>query len=276
VSLVDFEDAPFGRVHWKLAIGATTGYLSDGYTLGVVGIALAGAQSQLVLSPGWLGALGGGSLAGLLVGALFCGPAADRFGRRPIFAYNMIAFVLLSLLQLWVGSAAELLAIRFFLGVVLGTDYVVVKALLAEFMPRLNRGRALSLMGVAWAVGYALAYVAGLWYAKFPPGRLAIGPGKQRDSSADFDPAQALGARVTAVAFIQGPYRGGTAHRRYLARTGLQALKRAGTEFRVFSVARTAVAPLSAIHVRGLHLVRVSRGALLRREHLYPPSHGRA
>lgn len=170
MSLVDFEDAPFRRVHWKLAIGATTGYVSDGYTLGVVGIALAGAQSQLVLSPGWLGALGGGSLAGLLVGALFCGPAADRFGRRPIFAYNMIAFVVLSLLQLWVSSAAELLAIRFLLGVVLGTDYVVVKALLAEFMPRLNRGRALSLMGVAWAVGYALAYVAGFSIQNSHPG----------------------------------------------------------------------------------------------------------
>jgi MFS transporter, putative metabolite transport protein len=170
VSLVDFEDAPFRRVHWKLAIGATTGYLSDGYTLGVVGIALAGAQSQLALSPGWLGALGGGSLVGLLVGALFCGPAADRFGRRPIFAYNMIAFVVLSLLQLWVRSATELLAIRFLLGVVLGTDYVVVKALLAEFMPRLNRGRALSLMGVAWSLGYALAYVAGFSVQNTHPG----------------------------------------------------------------------------------------------------------
>jgi MFS transporter, putative metabolite transport protein len=170
VSLVDFEDAPFRRAHWKLAIGATTGYLSDGYTLGVVGIALAGAQSQLALSPGWLGALGSGSLAGLLVGALFCGPAADRFGRRSIFAYNMIAFVVLSLLQLWVRSSAELLAIRFFLGVVLRTDYVVVKALLAEFMPRLNRGRALSLMGVAWALGYALAYVAGFTVQNTHPG----------------------------------------------------------------------------------------------------------
>jgi putative MFS transporter len=170
VSLVDFEDAPFRWVHWKLAIGATTGYFSDGYTLGVVGIALAGAQSQLALSPGWLGALGSGSLAGLLVGALFCGPAADRLGRRPIFAYNMLAFVVLSLLQLWVRSAAQLLAIRFLLGVVLGADYVVVKALLAEFMPRLTRGRALSSMGVAWALGYALAYVAGFSVQNTHPG----------------------------------------------------------------------------------------------------------
>ena len=156
-----FEDAPFQRAHWKLVSGATAGYISDGYTLGVVGIALVSAQTQLSLTPAWLGALGGGSLAGLFLGALLSGSIADRCGRRPIYAYNMSAFVGLSLLQLWVGSAAQLLLIRFLLGVVLGTDYVVCKALLAECVPRLNRGRALSLMGVAWAVGYSLAYIAG-------------------------------------------------------------------------------------------------------------------
>ena len=150
------------RAHWKLVTGATAGYISDGYTLGVVGISLASAQSQLALTTTWLGALGSSSLAGLFLGALLSGWGADRWGRRPIFAYNMVAFVGLSLLQLRVDSATQLLIIRFLLGLVLGTDYVVCKALLAECIPPLNRGRALSLMGVAWAVGYALAYIVGM------------------------------------------------------------------------------------------------------------------
>jgi MFS transporter, putative metabolite transport protein len=145
LSLVPFEDAPFQRAHWKLVSGATAGYISDGYTLGVVGIALAAAQSQLALSAAWLGALGAGSLAGLFLGALASGAGADRCGRRPIYAYNMVAFVGLSVLQLWIDSAAQLWVLRFLLGLVLGTDYVVCKALLVECIPRLNRGRALSL-----------------------------------------------------------------------------------------------------------------------------------
>jgi putative MFS transporter len=162
LSEVAFEDAPFQRAHWKVATGATAGYVSDGYTLGVVGIALASAQAQLALTPAWLGALGGASLVGLFLGALVSGRVADRYGRRTIFAYNMLGFIGLSLLQLWVQSAPQLLLIRFLLGLVLGTDYVVCKVLLAEFMPRVGRGRALSMMGVSWAVGYTLAYVAGL------------------------------------------------------------------------------------------------------------------
>jgi putative MFS transporter len=157
-----YEDAPFQRSHWKLVSGATAGYISDGYTLGVVGIALAAAQSQLSLTPAWLGAIGSSSLLGLFLGALVSGWAADRYGRRPIYAYNMMAFVALSLLQLAADSATTLLIVRFLLGLVLGTDYVVCKALLAECTPRLSRGRSLSLMGVAWAVGYALAYIVGM------------------------------------------------------------------------------------------------------------------
>ena len=165
MTLIPDEDAPFQRSHWKLVSGATAGYISDGYTLGVVGIALAAAQTQLQLTPAWLGAIGSSSLAGLFLGALISGWAADRYGRRPIYAYNMVAFVGLSLLQLAVDSATPLLIVRFLLGLVLGTDYVVCKAMLAECTPRLHRGRCLSLMGVAWAVGYALAYIVGMYAA---------------------------------------------------------------------------------------------------------------
>jgi putative MFS transporter len=158
---VDYDDAPLRLFHARVAVASCGGVFSDGYGLGIIGISLSRAPPQLGLNPVWMGLLGGASLFGLFAGALLTGPAADRFGRRPIFACNMAVLAMLSLLQGLTGSAAQLLALRLAIGFLLGTDYVVSKALLTEFTPRRARGRILGLLSVAWAGGYACAYFVG-------------------------------------------------------------------------------------------------------------------
>jgi putative MFS transporter len=158
---VDYDDAPLRLFHIRVAVASCGGVFSDGYGLGIIGISLGHAPPQLGLTPLWMGLLGGASLTGLFAGALFTGPAADRYGRRPIFAYNMALLGALSLVQGVAESAAQLLALRLAIGFLLGTDYVVSKALLTEFTPRQFRGRILGLLSVAWAGGYACAYFVG-------------------------------------------------------------------------------------------------------------------
>jgi MFS transporter, putative metabolite transport protein len=157
----DYDDAPLRLFHARVAVASCGGVFSDGYGLGIIGISLSRAPPQLGLNPVWMGLLGGATLFGLFAGALLTGPAADRFGRRPIFACNMAVLAMLSLLQGFTGSAAQLLALRLAIGFLLGTDYVVSKALLTEFTPRRARGRILGLLSVAWAAGYACAYFVG-------------------------------------------------------------------------------------------------------------------
>src|SRR5450432_754491 len=140
---------------------STGGVFSDGFGLGIIGIALTAATPRLALTPVWLGLLGGASLAGLFVGALLTGPFADRFGRRSVFTANMALLAALSALQFFVASSGELLALRLAIGFVLGTDYVVSKTLLTEFTPRLLRGPIMGLLSVAWAAGYACAFLVG-------------------------------------------------------------------------------------------------------------------
>lgn len=161
-AVVNYDDAPLRPFHLRVAFASCGGVFSDGYGLGIIGISLSRAPPQLGLDPVWLGLLGGASLFGLFAGSLLTGPAADRFGRRPIFAYNMAVLGALSLLQGLAASAAQLLALRLAIGFLLGTDYVVSKALLTEFTPRRIRGRILGMLSVAWAGGYACAYFAGV------------------------------------------------------------------------------------------------------------------
>jgi MFS transporter, putative metabolite transport protein len=169
-AMIDYEDAPLRRFHIRVCVASTGGVFADGFALGIIGIALSLAAPELGLSDVWLGLLGGGSLAGLFAGALLTGLAADRFGRRPIFAFNMLIAGALSLMQFLVASRAELLLLRFAIGFLLGTDYVVSKALLTEFVPRRLRGRILGMLSVAWAGGYACAYAVGFTLTDVGPG----------------------------------------------------------------------------------------------------------
>jgi putative MFS transporter len=166
---VDYDDAPLRLFHLRVAVASSGGVFSDGYGLGIIGISLSLAAPQLNLNPIWMGLLGGASLLGLFAGALLTGPAADRFGRRPIFAYNMAALAALSLLQGLTSSAPMLLVLRLAIGFLLGTDYVVGKALLTEFTPRRFRGRILGSLSVAWAGGYACAYFVGFGLSNAGP-----------------------------------------------------------------------------------------------------------
>src|SRR5262249_43582509 len=103
---------------------------------------------------------------GLFVGALLTGPLIDRRGRRPVYASNMFLLALVSALQYFAANFAMLLALRVGIGLLLGSDYVVSKAMLNEFTPRAMRGRVMSLLSIAWAGGYSCAYFAGLLVRK--------------------------------------------------------------------------------------------------------------
>jgi putative MFS transporter len=158
---IDYEEAPFRWFHLRVALGASGGEFSEGFGLGIIGICLVRAAPQLDLNPVWMGGLGAASLASLFAGALLTGAAADRFGRRPIFGFNMAVLGVLSLLQGFVHSRGELLVLRLAIGFVLGSDYAVNKAMLIEYTPRRLRGRILGLLSVMWATGYSSAYFAG-------------------------------------------------------------------------------------------------------------------
>ena len=156
-----YEEAPFRPFHLRLMVASLGGVFCDGAELGIVGMALGAATPALGLTPFWVGLLGGASLLGLFLGALLTGPLADRHGRRPLFAWNMLLLGLVSAAQFFVQSPEQLLVARLLIGLLLGTDYVVSKALLTEFVPGRYRAGVMSSLAVAWASGYAAAYAAG-------------------------------------------------------------------------------------------------------------------
>lgn len=154
-------EARFNRFHFRIVAAGTGGQFADGFSLGVIGIALSMASGPLALDSWWQGALGSASLIGLFAGSLIAGPVADRIGRRPIFAWDMAFFAAVAVAQFFIAAPWQLLILRLILGVALGADYVASKSLVTEYSPKKIRGRLLSVLAVAWAAGYVCSYVIG-------------------------------------------------------------------------------------------------------------------
>ena len=158
---ISFEDAPFSSIHRKVRAGAFMGQICDGYSLGIVGIALSYAAEPLGLTSFWMGTIGAGALFGILFGSLLTGALADRIGRKGLFATVILVSVVLSALQFFISDPAMLAVLRFLIGMTIGADYTVGIALLSEWAPKKERPIVLGWLLVLWTTGYVLSYIAG-------------------------------------------------------------------------------------------------------------------
>ena len=159
--MIAFESAPFTAFHRRVALSGAGGSFSDGYSLGIVGIALTLAKGPLGLTAWWMGAVGAASLIGIFLGCLVAGAMSDRLGRRPVFIWGMLVFTLFAILQYRSASMYELFFWRLLLGVALGADYVSCEAIVSEYSPTVRRGQLLSVLAIAWTAGYLSSFIVG-------------------------------------------------------------------------------------------------------------------
>jgi putative MFS transporter len=143
------------------------GMFLDGYVLGVVG-PIAGTMSHdLGISAAWEGLIAAGALLGILIGSPIGGWAADKWGRKPLFTFDIALFTVASSLQFFIDSPAWLLVVRVMMGVAIGIEYSVGWPLMSEFAPAHLRGRLLGAMGIAWYSGFMLAFLFGYLLNKY-------------------------------------------------------------------------------------------------------------
>lgn len=163
---ISIDEAPLNRLVLLVAIAAFGGIFIDGYILGVIGGAVAPAAAELGLSALGQGLIAASALIGIFVSGLFFGRIADRYGRKRVFFWNLVGFVVVSLAQLFVVGTWDLVAMRLLLGLLIGVEYAVGTALLAEFTPRRHRSVLLGSIAAFWFIGFISAFVvAHVWDA---------------------------------------------------------------------------------------------------------------
>jgi MFS transporter, putative metabolite transport protein len=163
------DDAPLNKFHIRITALTFGSNFSDGYALGIIGMALSLLSPQMKLNPMWDGLIGSSALIGLFFGSLLLGGLSDKIGRQKIFLTNFLIISVASALQFFVKDPVTLFTLRILIGFALGGDYAVGSTLLAEFAPRKYRGILLSCLNVLWTVGYVLSNVVGYYLEKTGP-----------------------------------------------------------------------------------------------------------
>ncbi|WP_407308554.1 MFS transporter [Desulfosporosinus sp. SB140] len=157
-TLEDLEFNPFLK---KLIIMSSGGPFLDGYIMVIIGLALTQLGPRLHLDVFWTGLIGASALAGLFVGGLVFGYVTDLVGRQLMFTIDLIAIIILSIMQIFITTQLELFILRFAVGIVVGADYPIATSLIVEFTPRKYRAMSMGFIAAVWYVGATVADIVG-------------------------------------------------------------------------------------------------------------------
>ena len=125
----------------------------DGIDAQATSYAAPSLRADWKLNPGQLATIFSSSLFGILLGALFVAPLADRFGRRPVILLCTLAVGVFTLATGFAGDQPTLLVLRFLTGLGLGGAMPNAIALTSEYAPPRRRGVIVSLMFSGFTLG---------------------------------------------------------------------------------------------------------------------------
>lgn len=112
------------------------------------------------VSPEMFGPLFGAGLFGTLIGSIFLGSLADKFGRKPMLILSTLVFGLMTLFCATAESIEQLGIFRFLAGLGLGGAIPNILALTSEYSPRKIRSTAIVLTFAGFPIGAILGGMA--------------------------------------------------------------------------------------------------------------------
>jgi putative MFS transporter len=157
------EDAPLGAAHWRLMLVLTIALVIDVMKPASLGFVVPGMRSEYAVSAATVAWLPFAALCGTVLGSVLWGWLADLYGRRASILLSAVMFVGTSIC----GAMPSLwwnVGMCFLMGAAAGGMLPVTYALLAETMPKVQRGWALVLVGgLGAAGGYLAASALSAW-----------------------------------------------------------------------------------------------------------------
>jgi putative MFS transporter len=153
------DGLPFTRWHRRMVVLIGFGSFWNVFEVALGSFLGPLLKAQWSLSTVQLSLVIGAAFFGEMIGSLVLAPAADRFGRRALFKFNLLFYAASSIATALSPNLAVFLVLRVLTGVGLGAELTLVDTYLSELLPRRRRGRY-----IAWSytLGLCAAPIAGI------------------------------------------------------------------------------------------------------------------
>lgn len=129
---------------------------ADGMDVAIMGFVAPSIIQEWGISRAAFGIVMSAAPFGLVVGALFAGPASDKVGRKKVLVASVLAFALLTLAASYAQDVTQLAFLRFLTGIGLGAAMPNTTTLLSEYVPEKSRSLMVTLMFTGFNLGSAL------------------------------------------------------------------------------------------------------------------------
>jgi MFS family permease len=163
------------KSQWSTLIGANLGWMFDGYETYAVLLSVGAALRQLLdpsqygQIPAYAGLIIALTLLGWGIGGLIGGVLADYLGRKRTMMLAILAYSIMTGLSAFAWDWASFAALRFLVGVAIGSEWVTGASIVSELWPDRARGRGVGLMQCGFGIGFFLASFAWLFVGAVGP-----------------------------------------------------------------------------------------------------------
>lgn len=171
------ESLPASSYLWRLVILLSLGGCFEIYDLFFTGYIAPGLNRSGLLTTttqaffgfSGIGAFVAATFAGLFVGTFFLGFLADRFGRRSIFTWALLAYTAATVAMACQTTSGGVLLWRFIAGIGIGVEIITIDAYITELVPSWMRGRAFAVNQAVMLTAVPVVAALAWWLVPLSP-----------------------------------------------------------------------------------------------------------
>ncbi|MEH7177590.1 MFS transporter [Neobacillus vireti] len=158
------NEGKFNRFHIGLLVCCCIIIVFDMFDLVIYGSVIPILMKDWSISPVQAGAIGSYGFFGMMLGAIFFGVLADKFGRKKILILSVVLFSIFTFLCAFAPGPTPFSICRFIAGVGIGGVLPNVIALLSDYAPKHMHNIMVSIVMCCFSVGGIIAALIGIYF----------------------------------------------------------------------------------------------------------------